>query len=155
MSETYKRVNDRRVSSKGAESTTETVTSTLNADFFKRVLLRPLHMLGTEIIVLLLDLYIAVNFGLLNGFFAAFPYVFETQYEFRVQEVGLTFLGQAVGSLLGASAAVVLCCACRACSAELPLESKGCKCSTGTTPALRLCRRSMSGSFSFPFWMDC
>jgi hypothetical protein len=108
MQETYQRVIDRRTSDKEAAGTTKAIFSILNADFFRRVLLRPLHMLATEIIVLLLDIYVAVNFGLLNGFFAAFPYVFETQYSFGVVSVGLTFLGQAVGSLLGAIAAVTM-----------------------------------------------
>lgn len=62
---------------------------------------RPLHMLFTETIVTFFDLYIAVNFGLLNGFFAAFPYVFERVYGFDLGSVGLTFLGQAVGSIIG------------------------------------------------------
>lgn len=58
-------------------------------------------MLFTEPIVTFFDVYIAFNFGLLDAFFAAFSYVFETVYGFDIGSTRLTFLGQAVGSFIG------------------------------------------------------
>lgn len=58
-------------------------------------------MLFTETIVTLFDLYVALNFGLLNAFFPAFPYVFREVYGLSLVSIGLTFLGQAVGSICG------------------------------------------------------
>lgn len=45
--------------------------------------------------------YIGINFGLLYGFFAAFPYVFPEVYGFGLGATGLTFLGLGVGSICG------------------------------------------------------
>lgn len=69
--------------------------------FFTKTVLRPLHMMTTEPIVAAFDIYVAFNFGLLNAFFAAFPWVFDRQYGFGLGATGLTYLGQAVGSLVG------------------------------------------------------
>lgn len=45
--------------------------------------------------------YIGINFGILYGFFAAFPYVFPKVYGFGLGATGLTFLGLGVGSICG------------------------------------------------------
>lgn len=106
MSETYKRVIlDRRAATQGvrgpsppeqARTMLQTVSYWLN-----KTVGRPVHMFVTETTVTLFDLYVAFNFGALNGFFAAFPYVFALVYGFDLGEIGLTFLGQAVGSIAG------------------------------------------------------
>lgn len=104
MSETYKKVIlGQRAKKRGVEgpdgpnqSTAETIKF-----FARKTVLRPLHMLFTETIVTLFDLYVAIDFGLLNAFFAAFPLVFREEYGFGLGQIGLTFLGQAVGSLVG------------------------------------------------------
>lgn len=44
---------------------------------------------------------------MLFAFFAAFPYVFEQNYGFGLTSVGLTFLGQAVGTVIGCVIIVV------------------------------------------------
>ncbi|KAK4620102.1 Polyamine transporter 4 [Fulvia fulva] len=69
--------------------------------FAKKTIVRPLHMTATEPMVLFWNLYTAFLFGLLNAFFAAFSYVFRTTYGFGLGSIGLTYLGQAVGSLAG------------------------------------------------------
>lgn len=69
--------------------------------FAVKTITRPLHMLFTEPIVALYDLYVGFNFGLLNAFFAAYSWVFETVYGFGIRQTGLTYLGQAVGSFVG------------------------------------------------------
>lgn len=70
-------------------------------DYATRVLGRPLHLMFTEPIVGLFDLYVAVVFGILNLFFAAFPNVFRENYGFNEGAIGLTFLGQVVGNMIG------------------------------------------------------
>nr|POE99415.1 polyamine transporter 4 [Quercus suber] len=69
--------------------------------FLTKTVTRPISMFCTEPIVTLFDIYVAFNFGLLNAFFAAFAWVFKTRYNFGLGTVGLTYLGQAVGSLFG------------------------------------------------------
>lgn len=69
--------------------------------FVATKLKRPISMLCTEKIVGLFSIYVAFNFGLLNCFFAAFPYVFKEQYNFNLGSIGLSFLGLAVGCIIG------------------------------------------------------
>ncbi|KAK4493737.1 hypothetical protein PRZ48_014922 [Zasmidium cellare] len=71
------------------------------AYFAKKTLSRPVHMVLTEPIVTLFDIYTAFTFGLLNAFFAAFSWVFQNTYGFDLGSTGLTYLGQAVGSIVG------------------------------------------------------
>lgn len=104
MSETYKPVIlKRRANKHGLETSDDPQRSTMQSIkfFATKTVLRPLHMLFTEPIVTLFDIYIAFNFGLLNAFFAAFSWVFMTEYGFDLESTGLTYLGQAVGSLAG------------------------------------------------------
>lgn len=78
MSESYKLVLLRRRAKKlGIEPPPEMKSSPLqNAKYFvTKTISRPIYMMFTEPIVGLFDLYNAFNFGLLNGFFAAFPWV--------------------------------------------------------------------------------
>jgi len=65
-------------------------------------------MLLTEPIVGFLSFYVAFNFAVLYAFFAAYPYVFETVYNFNIEDSGLVFLGIGVGSLV----AFVTCWIC-------------------------------------------
>jgi MFS family permease len=104
MAETYKKVilksRAKRLGVPGPPEPERTWAEA--AKFFAtKTVVRPLHMLFTEPIVTLFDLYVAFNFGLLNAFFAAFSWVFENSYGFDLGVVGLTYLGQAVGSLVG------------------------------------------------------
>lgn len=71
-------------------------------------LTRPLHMLFTEPIVGFMSLYTGFNFSVLFAFFAAFPYVYRTVYNFSTEQVGLVFL--AVGLGVGLALATVLLC---------------------------------------------
>jgi multidrug resistance protein len=74
--------------------------------YASKTLTRPMHMLLTEPIVATFNAYSAFNFGLLYAFFAAFPYVFETEYGFDSLSTGLTFLGLGVGVII-ATACIV------------------------------------------------
>jgi hypothetical protein len=68
---------------------------------FKFSIVRPLKMLIFSPIVFLMSLYMAIVYGYLYLMFTTFPRVFEGQYGFSVQSVGLTYLGTGVGSFLG------------------------------------------------------
>lgn len=104
MSETYKKIILKRRADKlgitGPPDEDCPMWDTVQL-FARKTVLRPLHMLFTELIVGLFGLYIATNFGLLNAFFAAFPMVYAEVYDFNLGSIGLTFLSQAVGSFCG------------------------------------------------------
>jgi multidrug resistance protein len=104
MSETYKKCilkkRAKQLAIEGPPVPERTRMETIKF-FATKTIVRPMHMLFTEPIITLFDVYIAVNFGLLNGFFGAFSWVFETMYGFNLGNVGLTYLGQAVGSIIG------------------------------------------------------
>ncbi|KAF2794387.1 MFS general substrate transporter [Melanomma pulvis-pyrius CBS 109.77] len=70
-------------------------------ELFKFSIVRPLKMLFLSPIVFLLSLYMAIVYGYLYLLFTTFPRVFEIQYGFSVQSVGLTYLGTGVGSFIG------------------------------------------------------
>ena len=50
--------------------------------------------------VFLLNLYIALIYGLLYVWFESFPIVFEGIYKFNLSEEGLAFVGILVGAIL-------------------------------------------------------
>lgn len=66
-------------------------------------MLRPLHMLLVEPIVLFFAVYSALYFGILYGFLEAYPWVFSQTYGFNLQETGLMFLSISVGIMIGAA----------------------------------------------------
>ncbi|KAK5174739.1 uncharacterized protein LTR77_001821 [Saxophila tyrrhenica] len=104
MSESYKAVLlKRRAKKLGIEPPPEFNTSALQSlkYFVTKTVSRPIQMMFTEPIVGLFDIYNAFNFGLLNAFFAAFSWVFENVYGFGIGSTGLTYIGQAVGSIMG------------------------------------------------------
>jgi MFS family permease len=78
MSESYKTVLlKRRAKKLGIEPPPELKLSAIQSMqyFVTKTITRPIHMMLTEPIVGLFDVYNAFNFGLLNAFFAAFPWV--------------------------------------------------------------------------------
>ncbi|KZV96667.1 MFS general substrate transporter [Exidia glandulosa HHB12029] len=60
-------------------------------------LIRPLEMLGSEPILLLMSLFIALVYGELYAFFFSFPVVFGEDYHWSNGKVGLTFLSVIIG----------------------------------------------------------
>ncbi|KAJ5372858.1 hypothetical protein N7517_004864 [Penicillium concentricum] len=68
---------------------------------FLRSMYRPFLLLCLEPMCLCLCLYTAVIIGTLYLFFGAFPLVFSNLYGFNLWQIGLTFLGQLIGTLLG------------------------------------------------------
>ncbi len=76
-------------------------TKITNPMFFLTVtLLRPLHMLFTEPIVLSFAVYVGFNFAVLFGFLPAIPLIFTQVYHFTPEETGWPFFGIFVGSFL-------------------------------------------------------
>lgn len=76
--------------------------------FLTITILRPIHMMFTEPIVGLVCLYISTAFATLYTFFAAVPYIFQTVYDFTLEQTGLVFLSVVVGCLLG-TLTIILC----------------------------------------------
>lgn len=104
MPETYKKVIlSRRAKKHGVEGPKKPEMT--RAQYIKLLLtitlLRPVHMLVTEPIVLFLSLYNAFTFSVLFGYLAAYPYTFEKVYGFNLWQYGLCFSGILVGVLLG------------------------------------------------------
>ncbi|KAK6087022.1 multidrug resistance protein [Seiridium cupressi] len=66
-------------------------------DILQMTLVRPFTLLFAEPIVLALDLYIALIYGLLYIWFESFPIVFEGIYGFSLGIEGLAFLGILIG----------------------------------------------------------
>ncbi|KAL6860950.1 major facilitator superfamily domain-containing protein [Trichoderma novae-zelandiae] len=61
---------------------------------------RPLRLLFTEPIILLLSIYMSFIYGLLYLFFTAYPLVFVGVHHFNAGQSGLTFFGMIIGELL-------------------------------------------------------
>lgn len=66
-----------------------------------RSLRRPFELLFFEPICLSLCIYSAILLGILYLFFGAFPIIFTALYKFTLWQVGLSFLGIAVGLVIG------------------------------------------------------
>ncbi|OLN91709.1 Caffeine resistance protein 5 [Colletotrichum chlorophyti] len=76
------------------------VLSMSGKDVVKMTLIRPFTLNFTEPMVFLLNLYIALVYGLLYIWFESFPLVFGEVYHFNIGLQGLTFLGILMGSLV-------------------------------------------------------
>ncbi|KAL4875903.1 major facilitator superfamily domain-containing protein [Aspergillus karnatakaensis] len=69
------------------------------SDLIRKYFTRPLQMLVTEPIILLISLYMSFIYGIIYGLLAAYPYVFETIYGMSPGIAGLAFLGLLIGQL--------------------------------------------------------
>ncbi|KAK9470224.1 major facilitator superfamily domain-containing protein [Dipodascopsis tothii] len=67
---------------------------------FIRAIVRPCKLLILSPIVTILSLYAAVNYGTFYLLLTTYPSVFEKQYGFGTNTVGLSYLGLGIGSLL-------------------------------------------------------
>lgn len=74
---------------------------TKSTRLFLNACLRPLRLLFLSPIVLLLSIYVAVNYGYLYLIFTSLSTVFVEYYEFSEGNVGLAFLGLGIGMILG------------------------------------------------------
>lgn len=64
---------------------------------------RPLRMLITEPIILLVSMYMSFIYGIVYALLEAYPYVFEETYGMKPGVSGLPFIGLIVGQALGCS----------------------------------------------------
>lgn len=70
-------------------------------EILTRAIVRPIKMLFLSPIILLMCLYISVNYGILYLFFTTITFVFQGQYRFSSGSVGLAYLGIGVGMVFG------------------------------------------------------
>jgi multidrug resistance protein len=111
MQETYKKIIlEKRAKRLGIEPPKATLPPGLAGlkVIMTVTLLRPISMLFTEPIVLFMSLYTAFAFAILFAFFPAFPLIFGGVYGFTVSQVGLAFLGIAVGVIAGTATALII-----------------------------------------------
>ncbi|OJJ69763.1 hypothetical protein ASPBRDRAFT_56567 [Aspergillus brasiliensis CBS 101740] len=88
-------VNDQRYAS---ESEIE-ISQVASRDVLFESLVRPFVLCFLEPIVFLMNLYIALIYGILYIWFEAFPIVFEGKHGFNAGQDGLAFLGILVGAV--------------------------------------------------------
>lgn len=95
--ETYKKtVLQRRAKRLGLEGP----KSQTSVKFFvTNLFIRPVHMLFTEPIVLLVCLYNSFTFGLMYTFVVASPWIFERYYKFDLAAQSLSFSGLVIGTI--------------------------------------------------------
>ncbi|KAI0121105.1 bicyclomycin resistance protein [Xylariales sp. AK1849] len=70
-------------------------------DYFKRGIIRPLKLITSSPIVIIVSTYMAITYGYLYLMFTSMTQVFEQYYGFTTSTVGLAYLGLGVGSLVG------------------------------------------------------
>ncbi|EAW11291.1 uncharacterized protein ACLA_089830 [Aspergillus clavatus NRRL 1] len=70
-------------------------------DLVAHALTRPIKFLALSLIVILIPLYIAFNFGVTMLLFATFPTVFENTYHWSIGISGLAYVGMGVGCAIG------------------------------------------------------
>lgn len=71
------------------------------AELVRNNFMRPLRMLVTEPILLLVSLYISFVYGLMYALLGAYPVVFQGVYGMNMGVAGLAFIGLIIGELLG------------------------------------------------------
>ncbi|CAK4028591.1 major facilitator superfamily [Lecanosticta acicola] len=77
-------------------------------ELFERNLSRPIRMLFTEPIVLLISIYMAFIYGLLYLFLTFYPIVFQQIHGFNAGVGGLPFFGMIVGEMLSGVYMIIL-----------------------------------------------
>ena len=109
LKETYaKRILARRAVKRGLPQPPKPPAKQALKTMFLITMLRPVHMLVLEPIVSWMSLYVAFAFGILYGFFDAFPYIFSKVYNFSTAQVGLTYISIIVGEALAVLTYVII-----------------------------------------------
>lgn len=70
-------------------------------ELFNFSIVRPIKMLFLSPVVFILSLYMAIIYGYMYLLFTTFPRVFQGQYGFDNGNIGFTYLGTGVGSIIG------------------------------------------------------
>ncbi|KAM3459311.1 hypothetical protein NHJ6243_007058 [Beauveria neobassiana] len=76
-------------------------------ELLSKNLSRPLRLLFTEPIILLLSIYMSFIYGILYLFFSAYPLVFVGVHGFSSGVAGLTFFGMIIGQLLAGGTVIL------------------------------------------------
>lgn len=76
-------------------------TGRTTKELFRAATIRPGKMLLFSPIIFSLSLYMAMVYGYLYLLFTAIPMVFQQQYGFTTGQVGLSYIGFGVGSMIG------------------------------------------------------
>ncbi|GAB7344031.1 hypothetical protein MBLNU457_1953t1 [Dothideomycetes sp. NU457] len=76
-------------------------TGLTSKEMLLRAIIRPSKMLLFSPIVLLMSIYMSVIYGLLYLLFTTFTFVFEQNYGFTEDNVGLVYIAMGIGMLLG------------------------------------------------------
>ncbi|KAF8462890.1 major facilitator superfamily domain-containing protein [Kalaharituber pfeilii] len=147
MEETYKPVIlKRRALERGHELPPKPDPKTALKLIFTITLARPTMMLIKEPIVQAVSVYSSFAFGVLFGFFEAYPFAFTREHRFSLGETGACFAGIGVGLILGC---IIYLIQDRLC--YMPAARKG---NGWVQPEIRLIP-AMIGSFLMPiglFW---
>lgn len=108
--ETYGRdIVRRRAKRDGVEHDLEEADSGVTVGQMMHItIFTPLKMLVTEPIVILMSVYLALNFAVLFQFFITVPIALSGTYNFSIQQVGLAFIAAIVGVSLAAVTTVIL-----------------------------------------------
>lgn len=75
------------------------VLTTVSQEILFEALVRPFHLCFLEPIVIVMNIYISLVYGILYLWFEAFPIVFQDIHGFNSGEGGMAFLGIIVGTL--------------------------------------------------------
>jgi MFS family permease len=78
-------------------------------EIFARSIVRPLKILIFSPIVLLMSIYVSINYGIMYLFFTTMTFVFEDTYHFSSGSVGLSYLGMGVGLIIGMGYVGTIC----------------------------------------------
>jgi hypothetical protein len=71
------------------------------SQIFGRAISRAIRLLFTSPTVAILSIYVGIVYGFMYLLFTTFPLVFQIQYGFDTGEIGLTYLGLGIGSIIG------------------------------------------------------
>lgn len=77
-------------------------------ELLEKNLSRPIRMLFTEPIILALSIYMALVYGVLYGFLAFYPVVFQQIHGFSAGVGGLPFFGMIIGELFAAVYMIII-----------------------------------------------
>jgi MFS family permease len=78
-------------------------------EIFARSIVRPLKILIFSPIVLLMSIYVSINYGIMYLFFTTMTFVFEDTYHFSSGSVGLSYIGMGVGLIIGMGYVGTIC----------------------------------------------
>lgn len=84
------------------------ITGAKLAGLATSAIMKPMHMLFTEVVVLSMAIYTAFAYAMIFSYFASASYILQTLYAFDFKKVGLSFISVIIGYLLGTIIFVLL-----------------------------------------------